>query len=69
MVDWFDLAPLPLEEARARFAVTPKSAQALAAGSVRPWERGGISPFQEHAGRALAEREGRPYEAYGAEAD
>jgi hypothetical protein len=69
MVDWFDLASLPIEDARARFAVTPKSVQALAAGSVHPWERGGISPFQEQAGRALAEREGRPYEAYGAEAD
>lgn len=67
-VDWFELAPLPLEAARARFSVTPRSDAARAAGSVGPWEPGGISPFQEAAGRAAAEAEGRPYEPYGASA-
>ncbi len=65
-VDWFELAPLPVEDVRARFNVTPKSDEAIAAGSVGPWQPGGISPFQERAGHELADREGRPYEAYGA---
>jgi hypothetical protein len=38
----------------------------MEAGSVGPWERGGISPFQVGAGRDVATREGRPYEPYGA---
>ena len=65
-VDWFELAPLPLEEARERFSVVAKSDGAVEAGSVGPCERGGISEFQLRAGRALAEREGREYDAYGA---
>jgi len=65
-LDWFELAAAPLGEVRARFSLPPKSDEARAAGSVGPWDPGGISPFQERAGRALAEREGRPYDAYGA---
>jgi hypothetical protein len=65
-VDWFALADLPVEEVRDRFGVRPKTAEARAAGSVGLCEAGGISPFQMAAGRALAERDGRPYEAYGA---
>jgi hypothetical protein len=65
-VDWFELAPLPVDDVRARFNVTPKSDDAIAAGSVGPWQPGGISPFQERAGHELADREGRPYGAYGA---
>jgi hypothetical protein len=64
-VDWFALADLPLDEARARFRVGPKAPEAVAAGSVTPWEAGGISPFQLRAGRAQAERDGHPYDAYG----
>jgi len=66
-LDWFDLAPEPIDEVRARFGVRPKSAAALAAGSVGPRERGGISPFQLNAGRELAERLGVAYESFGAE--
>ena len=33
---------------------------------VGPWDPGGISPFQERAGRELARREDRRYDAYGA---
>ncbi len=44
----------------------PNREAALAAGSVGPWERGGISPFQMNAGRALAASQDRPYEAHGA---
>ena len=65
-VDWFELAELPVADVRARFNVTPKSDEAIAAGSVGPWEPGGISPFQERCGWELAERERRPYEEYGA---
>ncbi|HYV59613.1 MAG TPA: hypothetical protein VFA62_06045 [Acidimicrobiia bacterium] len=65
-VDWFDLAPLPLDDVRGRFHVTSKADVALSAGSVGPWEPGGISPFQERCGSELAEREGRAYESYGA---
>ena len=51
---------------RERFNVVAKSDGAVEAGSVGPCERGGISEFQLRAGRALAEREGREYDAYGA---
>jgi hypothetical protein len=33
---------------------------AVSAGSVGPWQPGGISPFQERAGRELAAREDAP---------
>jgi hypothetical protein len=66
-VNWFDLAELPVEDARAHFGVPAKSDEALDAGSVGPWEPGGISPFQVRSGTALAESEGRTYESYGAE--
>ena len=44
----------------------PKSAAAVAAGAVGPWEPGGISPFQMNAGRELAASRGLPYDAHGA---
>jgi hypothetical protein len=56
-----------VEEARARLHVRPKSDGALEAGSVGPWEPGGISPYQAGSGAAQAEAEDRPYESYGAE--
>ena len=61
-LDWFALADLPVAEARRRFGVVDKSPEAVVAGSVGPWDPGGISPFQLNAGRELAERQGRPYE-------
>jgi hypothetical protein len=65
-LDWFSLASLSVEDARAWFRVTPKSAEAIAAGSVGPCDPGGISPFQLNAGREMAGKLGRPYDAYGA---
>jgi hypothetical protein len=65
-IDWFALADQPLDAVRERFGVRPKSDAAIAAGSVGPWEPGGISPFQLASGQRLAEIEGRPYESYGA---
>ncbi|HEX2575312.1 MAG TPA: hypothetical protein VHK88_03125 [Aquihabitans sp.] len=65
-VDWFALADRTVEEVREQFGIVEKSADAVAAGSVGPWSVGGISEFQVAAGRARAEAEGRPYEAFGA---
>ncbi len=64
--DWFALAHLRVEDVRARFGLVPKSTAAVAAGSVGPWERGGISPFQVQAGRDLAVARGHRYRAHGA---
>jgi hypothetical protein len=65
-MDWFALADRPVHEVRERFSVPDRSAAAVEAGSVGPWEAGGISPFQLAAGRALAERETRAYSPHGA---
>jgi hypothetical protein len=65
-VDWFDIADYPVDDARERFGVVPKSGRAIAAGSVGPWERGGISPYQWKAGHVAAEAEGREYDSFGA---
>jgi hypothetical protein len=64
--DWFDLASLPVDEVRALFQVCAKSPDALAAGSVGPWEAGGISPFQLHSGEEAARTAGVQYDAFGA---
>lgn len=65
-VDWFDLASLPLDAVRMHFGVEPKSEAAIRAGSVGPWEPGGITTFQVASGRQAADRAGRPYDSYGA---
>jgi hypothetical protein len=65
--DWFEHADRPLGDVRAELGLLPRSARAVAAGSKTAWERGGISPYQFAHGRAVAEAEGREYEAYGAE--
>jgi hypothetical protein len=67
--DWLSLADHPVEDVRARFSLVSKSEEAVAAGSVGPWEKGGISPFQMNAGREAAERRGKPYHAHGASVD
>ena len=65
-MDWFAVAHQPCEELRARFHLLPKTQAAVDAGSVGPWQRGGISPFQVKCGRELAAAQGRPYDAHGA---
>ena len=65
-VDWFDLADRPVDEVRAQFGVTPKAPRAIEAGSVGPFEPGGISPFQLEMGQAMARGEERPYDGFGA---
>ena len=64
--NWWSYADWPLEQVREHFDVVPKSDTALQSGSVGPWELGGISPFQDRAGRELAEAEGREYDSFGA---
>ncbi|MEM9036076.1 MAG: hypothetical protein AAGD18_15875 [Actinomycetota bacterium] len=64
--DWFSVADRPVEELRERFAIAPKSEGAVTAGSVGPWEPGGISPVQFETGRQAAEAAGRPHDTYGA---
>ncbi len=65
-VDWFELAPLPLEAVRERFGVVARSDAARAAGSVGPWEPGGISEYQYDTARRAAEQAGRRYDSFGA---
>jgi hypothetical protein len=66
-IDWFDVAALGVEEAREHFGVVPKHDTAIAAGSVSPWEPGGISEFQLREGRRHADDLGTPYDAFGAD--
>ena len=65
---WFRFADQPLDEVRRRFAVGPKSANALAAGSASPWGPGGISPTQLANGMRLADTAAVPYDSFGATA-
>ena len=58
-LDWFTLAELPLTEVRQRFSVVDKAPEAIAAGSVSPWDPEGISEFQREAGKELARRQNR----------
>ena len=65
-VDWFSYADRPLEDVRREFGVIPKSEAAYEAGSVTPWETGGISKHQYDYGRRRAEEAGVAYECFGA---
>jgi hypothetical protein len=65
-VDWFELAGQPVDELRARYGIVAKSEKAIRAGSVGPWEAGGISENQIKMGQAAADAAGRPYESFGA---
>ena len=65
-VDWFRFADLPIEEARDHLGIVAKAPSAIAAGSVNPWEPGGISEYQHNAGRLRAEQSGHAYDSYGA---
>jgi len=65
-LDWFSLADQPVAGLRERFGLVGKSAAAVAAGSVGPWERGGISPYQHDTGTRAAAAAGRPYDGFGA---
>jgi hypothetical protein len=64
--DWFEHADRPLAEVRAHFGVPAKSDKSIAAGSVTPWEPGGISSFQYRHGCEFAAAQGWEYDSYGA---
>ena len=49
-IDWLDYADTPIEEVRRRFKIPPKSANAIAAGSVGPWHPDGLSDYQRKHG-------------------
>jgi len=59
------LADRPVEEVRELFGVEERAAAAREAGSVGPWDPGGISEYQYDTARARAEAAGEPYLAYG----
>jgi hypothetical protein len=65
-MDWFSVAHRSCAELQERFHLVAKAPEAEAAGSKGPWEQGGISPFQMHAGQEMADAQGRPYDAHGA---
>jgi hypothetical protein len=61
-IDWFTIADLPLQAARQHFEIPDKSAKARRAGSVSPWEPGGITPYQVEAGMRMAASLGIDYD-------
>ncbi len=65
-VDWFALADRPVDELRELFGIVDKADVAINAGSVGPWDPGGISEAQLAMGMAAAEARGEPYESFGA---
>lgn len=65
-IDWFEHAGRAIDDVRAELGVVPKSERAVDAGSVGPWQRGGITPYQYAAGQRAAEAAGRAYDSYGA---
>ncbi len=64
--DWFADAGRPVEDVRAELGVVAKSEHAIEVGSVTPWERGGISPYQYDCGQKAAALAGHAYDSYGA---
>ena len=65
-LDWFEHVEEPVERLRQRFHVTPKSEAAVAAGSVGPWQQGGISEYQYASATERAGEVGLVHETYGA---
>jgi hypothetical protein len=65
-LDWFGLADRSVDDVRREFGIVPKSDGAVSAGSVGPWEPGGISEYQWNAGQRRAATADTPYESFGA---
>ena len=63
-LDWFDLADRPVPVLRQELGVPAKGPDAVAAGSVGPWQAGGISPFQLAAAQRRAESLGLALEPW-----
>ena len=49
-VDYFEYVDLPLDEARTALGIVPKDEEAVAAGSVGPWDPNGITDYQRQVG-------------------
>jgi hypothetical protein len=67
-VDWFERSNDDLQALRDEFGFSgpgAKSLEAKVAGSVGPFEPGGVTPAQVGWGRDLAAAEGREYDAFG----
>lgn len=60
-LDWFALADRPITVVRNEIGLVPKSGSAIAAGSVGPWQPGGITPYQLNSARTAAESSGGLY--------
>src|SRR6266498_213962 len=60
-IDWFALADRPLPVIRREIGLVPKDAAAVTAGSVGPWQTGGISDYQIASARAAAAADAREY--------
>ena len=65
-LDWFAIAARDVDELRHAFGVVPASERARTAGTVGPWEPGGISEFQLRAGQVAAAAAGLAYDDFGA---
>ncbi len=65
-LDWFEIADRPITVVRRELELPDKDPRAVSLGSVGPWQRGGISPYQWRSGLAKAERDGVEYDAFGA---
>lgn len=63
-LDWFTLADRPITVVRTEIGLVDKAPEAVAAGAVGPWQRGGITPYQLHSAEAAAQAEGRAYLAW-----
>ena len=59
-VNWFELAERTVPDLRDHFGVQAKSTDAVRAGSVGPWDPGGISVMQLANGRKLAHERATP---------
>ncbi|MBL1076929.1 hypothetical protein JK358_21265 [Nocardia sp. 2] len=60
-LDWFTLADRPITVVRNDIGLVAKSGTAVAAGSVGPWQAGGITPYQLNSARSVADSDGVPY--------
>jgi hypothetical protein len=65
-MDWFAIADRPVDVVRTDLDLPPKAPQAVQLGSADPWQPGGITAYQWASGHAMASRQGREYDGYGA---
>ncbi len=63
-LDWFAIADRPTTVVRQEIGLTPKSGAALDAGSVGPWQAGGITTYQLESARRLALGNGAEHRAW-----